>query len=208
MGSDTSIYVFKLEDATGANGTISGQDGSNAGSSSSGSSSGGSSSSGSTSTPGTPDSGSSSKPVGTSVTFDFSSLDKKGTEITDGAYELFDGAASGGGLTAVALTKVYNGNGTGGQFENTAGLLKLGTSKVNGQMVLTFSKKVAKVEILSHGWKSGTDKVSINGSTEQQLANNGTASTLTFNLDGSSETITIDVAQRAFIFKIIVTFAN
>ena len=74
-------------------------------------------------------------------------------------------------------------------------------------MALTFSKKVAKVEILCHGWKTGTDNISINGSAQQQLPNNGTASTLTFNLDGSSETITIDVAQRAFIFKIIVTFA-
>ncbi|MBE6920437.1 MAG: hypothetical protein E7468_02600 [Ruminococcaceae bacterium] len=147
--------------------------------------------------------------TGASVTFDFSSLTEKGKEITaDTALSVFNGAASGSGLTAVSLTKVYNGNGTGGQFENTAGLLKLGTSKVDGQMVLTFSKKVAKVEILSHGWKSGTDMVSINGSAEQQLANNGTASTLTFNLDGSSETITIDVAQRAFIFKIIVTFVG
>ena len=147
--------------------------------------------------------------TGASVTFDFSSLTEKGKEITaDTALSVFNGAASGSGLTAVSLTKVYNGNGTGGQFENTAGLLKLGTSKVDGQMVLTFSKKVAKVEILSHGWKTGTDKVSINGSAEQQLANNGTASTLTFNLDGSSETITIDVAQRAFIFKIIVTFVG
>ena len=53
MGTDPSIYVFKLDSASGANGTISGQDGSNSGSSSSGgSSSGGSSSSGS-STPAT-----------------------------------------------------------------------------------------------------------------------------------------------------------
>lgn len=201
--SDATIYVFKLDGTDGANGSISAQDGSNASSSSS-SSSGSSSSSSSSST----DSGSSSKPVGTSVTFDFSSLDKKGEEITSGAYELFDGTASAGGLTAVTLTKVYNGNATGGQYANTAGLLKLGTSSIKGQIEMTFSRKVAKVEILSHGWKAGTDYVSVNGSAEQQLANNGTNSTLTFALDGSSETVTIDVNQRAFIFKIVVTFAN
>ena len=201
MQTDVSPFVFTLDDTTGANGSISAQDGSNAGVSSSGSSSSGSSSSGSSS------SGSSSKPVGTSVTFDFSSLDKKGVEITDGAYELFDGAASAGGLTAVALTKVYNGNGNGGAFESTPGLLKLGTSSINGQMVLTFSKKVAKVEMVCHGWKTGTDYISINGSAEQQLPNTGTADTRTFDLSTPSETITIDVNQRAFIFKIIVTFA-
>lgn len=204
MNSDVAVFTFKLDSTTGANGAISAQDGSNAGSSSSSS---GSSSSGSSSSSST-DSGSSSKPVGTTVTFDFASLDKKGAEITEGAWELFDGVASGGGLTAVTLTKVYNGNGTGGQFENTAGLLKLGTSSINGQMVLTFSKKVAKVEILCHGWKTGTDNIKINGSADQQLPNTGTASTLTFDLSDPSETVTIDVNQRAFIFKIIVTFAE
>ena len=187
---------------------------SSSGSSSSGSSSSGSSSSGSSSS-GSSSSGSSSSDsfatattTSNSVTFDFSSLTKKGSEIAaEDALSVFNGANSNTGLTGVTLTKVYDGNGTGGAFPNTPGLLKLGTSKVNGQMVLTFNKKVAKVEMVCHGWKTGTDNISINGSAEQQLPNTGTASTLTLNLDTPVETVTVDINQRAFIFKIIVTFA-
>ena len=60
MGADPSIYVFKLEDGTGANGTI--KEATSSGSSSSGSSSSGSSSSGSSSS-GSSSSGSSSTTV-------------------------------------------------------------------------------------------------------------------------------------------------
>lgn len=147
--------------------------------------------------------------AGASVTFDFSSLDKKGAEITEGALELFNGLAPNSGLTAVTLTKIYNGNGSGGAFEQTPGLLKCGTKNDAGKLELSFNKKVAKVEIVGHGWKTaGYDKFIVNGSAAQEapVTGNTTPTPLSFNLDGSSEKVTIDIEGRVFIFKIIVYF--
>ena len=108
-------------------------------------------------------------------TFDFSSLTAKGTEIdAANALSTFNGCTSGTALTAVTLTKIYNGNGSGGGRPNQAGFLKTGTGSVEGDIVLTFSKKVTKVEIVCHDFysKSSTyptnnNKVSVNGSAEQ-----------------------------------------
>ena len=96
-----------------------------------------------------------------------------------------------------------------------------------GTSTLTFktsNKKVAKVEILCHDWYTKSDSyptnsnyVAINGG-EAQLApytTDGTCSTLTFNLDGSSNIVDFDFTStnskycgRVFIYKIIVTFAE
>lgn len=163
--------------------------------------------------------------TGASVTFDFSSLDKNGVEITaDEALALFNGVASGSGLTGVTVTKIYNGNSTGGAFENTAGFIRCGKSDADGELVMTFSKKVAKVEVLCHDWYAKSDGyptnsnyIAINGGTAQlaPYTTDGTCSTLTFNLDGSSNTVDFDFTNtqsgrtgRVFIFKIIVTFAE
>ena len=143
------------------------------------------------------------------LTLDFSSLTEKNKEITSGALELFQGTASGAGLTAVTLTKVYNGNGNGGAFPNAAGFLKCGTSSADAKLELTFSKKVTKVELLCHGWKNaGYDKMSVNGSAAKDIPCNTTPSSLSFDLSTASEKITIDVDGRAFIFKIIVTLGD
>ena len=163
--------------------------------------------------------------TGASVTFDFSSLDKKGVEITaDEALALFNGAASGSGLTAVTVTKIYNGNSTGGAHENSAGFLRCGKSDTDGELVLTFDKKVAKVEILCHDWytksanyPTNSNQVAINGGTAQLAPYNetGAGETLTFNLDGSSNVVDFDFSNtasgktgRIFLFKMIVTFAG
>lgn len=150
--------------------------------------------------------------TGASVTYEFSAIEDKGAELdAEKALALFPGAVS------ATPTKIYAGNGTGGAYPEQGGMLKCGTSKLDGQLVLTFDKKVAKVEITCHDWYTKSDqyptnknKVSVNGS-EAVLApynENGTPDVLTFTLDGSSETVTIDTLARIFIFKITVYFVG
>lgn len=150
--------------------------------------------------------------TGASVTFEFSGVTQKGTELTaDTALPLFPGAVS------ATTTKIYAGNGDGGAYPQQGGFLKCGTSKADGQLVLGFDKKVAKVEITCHDWYTKSEqyptnknKVVVNGS-EAVLApynENGTPAVLTFNLDGSSQTVTIDTQARIFIFKIVVYFVG
>ena len=243
MGSDSSIYIFKLEDAAGANGSVAYEDAQPAPE---------------TSTPPTTNPPATNPPatnppatnppatnppatqapatnppatqapatnVGASVTFDFSSLDKKGVEIkADEALSVFNSVASGGGLTAITdIVKIYNGNGQGGAHPNSSGFIRCGKSDTEGELVMTFSKKVAKVEVVCHDWYKKSDEyptntisVAINGSTPQLAPYNteGTGESLTFNLDGTSNTVDFDFSNsqsgktgRVFIFKIIVTFA-
>lgn len=155
--------------------------------------------------------------LGASVTYDFSGVGLAG----EGDYEAmtndevlaeFNKGASGAGLAGVVATKVQEGNNSdGGAFPNQGGFLKAGSSKNAAQLVLTFNKKVAKVEIVCHGWKNAnSDKISVNGSATQYAPVTGTTNPtgLVFNLDTPSEEVTIDIANRAFVFKIIVTFVG
>lgn len=232
---DPTIYTFKLEDATGAAGTISGLEAAPAPDTTPDPAP-------STPAPTTPPAtqpkpttppATQPKPTtpanppavsGNAITFDFSSLSQQGVEIAeDQALAVFNGAASGTGLTAAVLTKVYDGNGTGGAHPNGTGFLKCGTGKVDGALELTFGKKVAKVEIFCHDWyaksdnyPTNTNAVSVNGSATQLAPYNetGAMGSLTFNLGTASETVSIALSNsksgqfgRAFISKIIVTFA-
>ncbi len=147
--------------------------------------------------------------IGASVTFDFSDveLDKDSKALDDAAsLEVFNAATTDGGLVSVTTKNVYRGSASGGTFENQGGFIKVGKSKENGVVTMTFGKKVAKVEVLCHGWKTaGGDKVSVNGGDAQDAP--VPAGTLTFDLDGSSETVKLEVNKRAYVYKIIVTFA-
>ena len=156
------------------------------------------------------------------LTLDFTSLNGDGKEITaDAALGMFQNAASGEGLTAVALTKVYTGNSsTSGAFPENYNMLKTGTSSVDSEIAMTFAKKVTKIEITCHDWYSKSDKyptnhnfVSVNGS-EEKLAPYTTDSTLgvmTFEFDATN-TVTITTNNddgkggRVFITKMVVTF--
>lgn len=220
MGSDPSIYVFKLEAATGAAGTISGLDAAAPEETPE------PSAPPATEPPATnpPATNPPASTNGASVTFDFSTLTKKGEEIkADEALALFNGVASGSGLTAVDCTKIYNGNSNGGAHQNAAGFLRCGKSDADGELVLTFEKKVAKVEIVCHDWYAKSEQyptnnhqVAINGGAAQLAPYNetGAGETMTFNLDGSSNVVDFDFSSlqsgktgRVFIFKMIVTFA-
>jgi hypothetical protein len=135
---------------------------------------------------------------------------------SDAILAALQAGASGAGLVSAEGTKVYAGNNnSSGAFPMSGGNFKVGSSKNDGQLVLKFSKKVAKVEIVCHDWYSksadhptNSNTLAVNGSATQlaPYTETPTAGTLTFALDGSSDTVTIDVSKRAFVFKIVVTF--
>ena len=153
------------------------------------------------------------------VTYTFSTTSTKmGTELNaDTALALFKASTSDAAeLVSVETTKVYDGNGQGGAYANQAGFLKMGTSKVNGELTLTFAEgvEVSKVEISCHDWFPKTDsfptnsnKVTVNGSAEVLAPYNteGTPEVLTFDLNGGN-TIKITSALRIFVFSIKVTY--
>lgn len=159
-------------------------------------------------------------PATGSVTYNFAtSSTKKGTELNaESALALFTSSQSvDAGLTSVAVTKIYDGNGTGGAYPNQGGFIKTGTSKANGQLVLTFGSNVTKVEIKCHDFYNKSDDhptnsntVAVNGSATQlaPYTTDGTPAVLTFELGEASNVVTIDVAARVFIFEIVVYFAD
>ena len=154
--------------------------------------------------------------VGASVKFDFSTVEN-GSELTaETALALFNSLCADSGLVSVGVSKIYQGTGSGGAKPNTAGILKSGTSSADGQMVLTFDKAVAKVEIKCHDFykkssSNPTNKntISINGSTDRLLPYNdtGDGEVMTFNLSTASTVITMDFKSRAYIYEIVVYFA-
>ncbi len=166
--------------------------------------------------------GHSTAPVVKNVTYNFAtSATKNGKELTaTTALDLFKNSSDASNvLTSVAVTKVYEGNGAGGAFENKTGLLKTGTGKLAGKLVLTFEegKKVAKVEIKCHDFYvknadhlTNSNTVAVNNGTPvlAPYTEDGTPAVMTFNLDGTSNVVTIDFAKRVCIFEIVITFAE
>ncbi|MBE6958700.1 MAG: hypothetical protein E7447_06085 [Ruminococcaceae bacterium] len=156
------------------------------------------------------------------LTFDFTSLAGDGYEIKDDKVQTtFENAASGEGLTSVTMSKVYGGNNsTSGAFPSNYNMLKTGTGSADAEIVMTFAKKVTKIEITCHDWYTKSDKyptnhnfVSVNGSEEvlAPYTEDATLGVLTFEFD-ATETVTITTNNddgkggRVFITKMVVTF--
>lgn len=167
----------------------------------------------------TPEESTPEVPEVVTYTFSFAGLTGVGSEISaDNALATFQGCTETPDvLEAVALTKIYDGNGTGGAYPETAGLLKTGTSKAAGQIVLDFAEgtEVTKVEITCHDWYKKSDSYPTNSNTVAVNAGEavyapyneeGTAEALVFEIEASN-TVTIDVTNRVFIFSIVVTVA-
>ena len=160
------------------------------------------------------------KPASSSITFSFAtSSTKKGTELNaESALALFKSSQSAeSGLASVAVTKIYDGNGSGGAYPSQGGFIKTGTGSVAGQIVLTFGANVTKVEIKCHDWytksedhPTNSNTVAVNGSATQlaPYAEDGTPAVLTFELGEASNVVTIDISKRVFIFEIVVYFAD
>lgn len=156
------------------------------------------------------------------VTYTFDKTTAKGVALTaDTALEIFNTAYIVGDtancLTAVTATKVYEGNGQGGAYENQSGFLKMGASKDNGELTLTFADgmKVTKIEINCHDWVTASDKYPTNSNTvavndcTPVLAphnENGTPEVMTFTLAEATNIVKIVSAKRIFVFSITVYF--
>ena len=167
----------------------------------------------------TPEESTPEVPEVVTYTFSFAGLTGVGSEISaDNALATFQECTETPDvLEAVTLTKIYDGNGTGGAYPDTAGLLKTGTSKVAGQIVLDFAEgtEVTKVEITCHDWYKKTENYPTNSNTVAVNAGEavyapyneeGTAEALVFEIEASN-TVTIDITNRVFIFSIVVTVA-
>lgn len=156
------------------------------------------------------------------ASYNFSSLTAKGVELTSAnALEKIsscyvDGSnATADPLTAIGTTlaKVYEGNGSGGAWENTAGLLKFGTSSANGVLPLVFSSTVDAVVINCHDWYTISDKyptnsnsVTVNSETPVLAPYNATGAgeDVVFELAAGTTDITITSAKRIFVFEVSV----
>ena len=145
------------------------------------------------------------------VVLDYSVLTGTGTEIKTDADSLTKIGQGNAHVTAVVSSKIYDGNGTGGAYANTAGLLKTGTGSAAGQITFTLDAKASKVEIKCHDWykkseayPTNSNNVAVNGSTDQLAPYNeeGTFEYLTFELAEASKTVTIDAKNRIFIKEI------
>lgn len=169
MGSDTSIYVFKLDDASGANGSISAQDGSNAGSSSSGSSSNSGSSSGNTG-----NSGSTSAPTTINGKL-AASIDMKGTTTRTG-FSSTQTVHSANGITYTndkASSQTANVDMTG--KTTAARAYKSSTVKVEytGMVAIVFN-----LDDYNNGdYLKGFDDMTVSGAT---ITRSGASVTITF----------------------------
>ena len=78
------------------------------------------------------------------LTIDFSTATGTGTKVSDPT-TFVNTYASVNILKSATATNVYDGNGAGGKWENTKGLVKMGTSKKNGVLTLTFNEGVKKI---------------------------------------------------------------
>lgn len=113
------------------------------------------------------------------------------------------GTAAASVVTDVTTaTKVYDGNGSGGAYPNTAQLIKLGTSSASAELVLTVSENVGYVVIKCHDWytasdsyPTGSNKLEVNGTEKAFPYTSGpTATAVEFEFTAST-TITIKTSN-------------
>lgn len=160
-------------------------------------------------------------------------LDKVGSdgEGTDKTLGFFNVCAKSGSPEGL-LVAAENASASSGVDEvspssawrGANGLVKMGTSKKEGVISLTFSETISKVEILCHDFfkkdsshTTNSNKLDVNGDTQLlPYTETPTPGTLTFNLSEPSEDVVITSTGlekegtaygRAFLFDIKVTIA-
>ena len=152
----------------------------------------------------------------TAIELDYTSLTGQGDEITS-SNAMAKVGLNNPHITSVTVTKIYDGNGAGGAFPNTAGFLKTGSSSVAGAINFVLDGVADKVEILCHDFykksnqnPTNSNTVSVNGSTAQLAPYNENADfeTLTFDLDEPSDEITININKRILIKGITISYAG
>lgn len=147
------------------------------------------------------------------IELDYSALTETGKLITEtDALEII--GQNNSHVTSVTCSKIYNGNSSGGAFEQSSGFLKAGTGSGEGIITITLDVEITKVEILCHDWRKKTEGAPTNSNTitvnncEPLLApynEEGTFETLTFELEEAVTVFTITTHNRAFIKQIKVS---
>ena len=142
------------------------------------------------------------------MSYDFSNLTGKGSQISSTAAvdilnsSFVEAESIENGLVSATTENVYNGNGSDGWYENTAGLIKIGTSSKKGVLTLTLnSVSITKIEMTARDW-NGTkgDKIQVN--TEEPQALPTTENTLVTFEGNFGNSITITSDKRGFIFDL------
>lgn len=140
--------------------------------------------------------------------YDFKDVTAGGDVLsTDALLKDFKAAATTNVVVSVdTVSYVYGGNNTGSGQATDGGFLRMGTSKNNGTLTLTFKKPIDKIVIECLTWNAtSTDKLSVNSSAVQQAPN--TKGNLTFEFYPTTE-VTITSAGRVFVYKITVSVDN
>ena len=144
--------------------------------------------------------------------YNFSSLTGKGSSLdTKGFQETLNSSAFGlssqTNPTVGNVSTVYNGNGSGGAFENQGGFLKLGSSKNDAVIELDFgTTQISKVIIVNHDWykkssqfPTNSNSLVVNGNSQlATYTEEGTFGNTTFDITASSS-ITINSDGRVFV---------
>ena len=118
-------------------------------------------------------------------------------------------------LSVASLSKVYNGNGSGGAHQNEAGLIKTGTGSAAGEMTVKFGALFNKVVINCHDFYAKSDDhptnsntVAVNGSDPVLAPYNTTGewADLTFGSLTDTDTLKLDFANRVTIKSITLSY--
>ena len=153
-------------------------------------------------------------PINDNIVLDYSELTATGDLIAAGDALSLVGR-SNSHFKSVGVTRIYNGNGSGGAYPSTSGLLKTGTSSDAAQIVFSLDGLVNRVSLLCHDWFKKTESnptnsntISVNGSDARLAPYNETGSfeNMVFKLAEPSKTVTIDIANRTFIKEIRITY--
>ena len=138
--------------------------------------------------------------------YDFSILTGKGSELSaNTALEAFNSSIAADSLdnklVSVAVSKVYNGNSSGGQIQGS-GFLKFGTGDVNGQVTLTLEEDVniTKVEILGQTFRDDEPQTDI---IVNEITKDLPVEKSTISFEGNfGNTINITTVTRGFVYDI------
>ena len=149
-------------------------------------------------------------PLAEDIALDFSVLTAKGAAIDEKALETVKAAAGNQAeqIKKASAVKVYDGNGTGGALENTAGLLKFGSSKENGVLTLKIGGLANRVTLKAHDfyvisekYPTTKDTIKVNG-VEQAMPYlaEATPTEVTFEIPEDDD-IEISFVGRGYLFE-------
>lgn len=136
-----------------------------------------------------------------SIIYDFSDLKGKGTLLTNTtATNIFENVS----LDKVEVNNfTYDGNGTGGIYPQTAGLLKFGNSSNNGELTIYLKEEIliSKVVIYADPWDVSSILTLDVNDVKKEISGQG-PTRIEFDLLQETSKIQINLNARGFIFKI------